>query len=74
MADNGRGGREITFVQIQCVPVRSTPYTQCDAMMFGVDGDGKMWWKRDDDDVWRHVSMQAASEPSGEIQLLPAMS
>ena len=43
MADNGRGGREITFVQIQCVPVRSTPYTQCDAMMFGVDGDGKMW-------------------------------
>lgn len=72
MVENEKG-EEIAFVQIQCASVRNTPYTQRDVMMFGLDGGGKMWWKRDDGDVWRHVSMQAASEPSGEIQLLPAM-
>ena len=48
---------ELKFIQIQCVPVPNVGSTQCNVFMYGLDADGKVWFKRDTDNVWRHEEM-----------------
>lgn len=48
---------ELKFVQIQCVPVENVSTTQCNVFMYGLDADGKVWFKRDNDEKWVQESM-----------------
>lgn len=53
---------ELTFIQIQCVPVPETAQTQCNVYMFGLDSKGKVWFKRDRDKLWQPEPMEFKNE------------
>ncbi len=43
---------DMRLVQIQCVPVPNTIATQCNVFMYGLDSEGKVWFKRELDEHW----------------------
>lgn len=49
---------ELSFIQIQCVPVANTSTTQCNVIMYGLDSQGKVWVKTDRDKEWKQESMK----------------
>lgn len=55
---------ELSFIQIQCTAVENTSKTQCNYMMFGLTKDGKVFWKRDNDEHWTPESMKVKSSNS----------
>ena len=48
---------ELKFIQIQCVSVPNVASTQCYVFMYGLDEEGKVWFKRDLDPYWHRESM-----------------
>ncbi len=49
---------ELNFVQIQCVNVPNVGSTQCHVFMYGLTSDGKVWFKRDNESVWKPEPMK----------------
>jgi hypothetical protein len=49
---------ELQFIQIQCVPVQNMSTTQCNVFMYGLTKDGKVFFKRDNDEYWQPESMR----------------
>ena len=41
---------ELTFIQIQCVPISGS--IACSVYMYGLASDGTVWFKRDCDNEW----------------------
>lgn len=52
---------ELSFIQIQCVPVPNTMSTQCNVLLYGLTAEGKVFFKRDSDDRWHPEAMKMAS-------------
>jgi hypothetical protein len=52
----------LKFTQIQVVPVPNTGSTQCVAFMYGLDDNGLVWFKRDNDDRWSPEPMMSNGE------------
>lgn len=54
---------ELKFVSIQCVSVPNTINTQCYVYMYGLDAEGKLWFKRDNDNTWTREPMKFEKLP-----------